>query len=104
MNIGYIFSLNPRVRNRTEHSEEVEVRAENHQEHDMFFISLSLAWGPGDTAELCISLQFCFILQLLTNLLPLCSSVLKWPFPLLTEIICVPLPTETLRVRKLSFI
>lgn len=54
----------------------------------VFHISVYL-WNLLETqrTELCMSLQLCVILQLPANLLPLCSLVPKWPFPLLPEIV-----------------
>lgn len=54
----------------------------------MFFTSLSISGTSWRHREQnCMSLQLCVILQLPASLLPLCSLVPKWPFPLLPEIV-----------------
>lgn len=111
--MDYVFSLNPRVRNTTEYSKEVEVGAENHQEprYLVFLTSLSLSLGPpGDTKSRILHL-FAVLLHSPAFHQPASSLLissqmaiaLQWhsamAFPLLTESFCVPLPGPPERLR-----
>lgn len=109
MEMDYVFSLNPRVRNTTEYSKEVEVGAENHQEprYLAFLTSLSLSLGPpGDTKSRILHL-FAVLLHSPASHQPSSSLLISSQMAIPTaESFCVPLPgpPERLRVQQPSVV